>query len=109
VIASTRIPIIIATEKTTSRQAASGQKGTPSFFRCFTYFLRYVFGSTGSPAVGGSEMPCRITRRRWSPTKAKIIAGRMKTWSTKKRLSVLPPTVSPPRMNLAIRSPMTGA
>src|SRR5689334_24267554 len=59
--ASARMPNIIATEKKTSRHAASGQNGTPSFFRCWTYFLRYVFGSTGSPGVGGSEMPWRMT------------------------------------------------
>ena len=31
--------------------------------RSSSYFFRYVFGSTGSPGVGGSEMPWRITRQ----------------------------------------------
>ena len=62
------MPSAIATPKTTSRQAASGQNGTPSFVRCSWYGSRYVFGSTGSPGFGGSEMPCRRTSSRCRPT-----------------------------------------
>ena len=77
-------------------QAASGQNGTPSVSRCFWYFARYVFGSTGSPGTGGSEMPWRMTSKRCRPMPAKMMAGMRKTWMAKKRLSVAPPTVSPP-------------
>ncbi len=41
--------------------------------------------------------------------KAKSSAGMMKTWMAKKRLSVAPPTVSPPRMKRAMCSPTSGA
>ena len=61
------MPSDIATPKTTSRQAASGQNGTPSFARCFWYGCGTSSGSTGSPGFGGSEIPCRRTSSRCRP------------------------------------------
>src|SRR4029453_10653235 len=58
---ATAIAMIKSVEIITSRQARSGQKGLPLFFSSPSYSARYVAGSTGLPATGGSEIPCRKT------------------------------------------------
>ncbi len=81
IIASKAIAPRIATPRTTSRQAASGQNGTPSRSTCLWYHSRYVFGSTGRPDFGGSETPVWSTSQRWTPINANTSAGTKKTCS----------------------------
>ena len=100
------MPPTIATPNTTSRHAASGQKGTPSFSERLRTSRGRSSDRPARRASGGSEMPWRMTSMRCSPRNAKIIAGMRKTWIAKKRLSVAPPTVSPPRMKRAMYSPI---
>src|SRR6266699_459209 len=59
--AATAIAMINSVEIITSRQARSGQNGLPLFLSSSSYSARYVAGSTGLPATGGSEIPWRRT------------------------------------------------
>src|SRR5256885_16991092 len=59
--AATAIAMIKRVATITSRQARSGQNGLPLFLSSSSYSARYVAGSTGLPATGGSEIPWRRT------------------------------------------------
>ena len=100
----------IATPKTTSRQAASGQNGTPSFFEVLLVLVAVRLRDRPARRASAARR-CRGAARAAgaAPTNAKMSAGMRKTWMAKKRLSVAPPTVSPPRMKRAMRSPTTGS
>src|SRR5207247_11087785 len=77
--AASAVAMIKSVEMITSRQARSGQNGLPLFFSSSSYSARYVAGSTGLPATGGSAIPWRKTSQRCRPIKANVIAGRTKT------------------------------
>src|SRR5512133_4232959 len=68
--AATAIAMIRMVETITSRQARSGQNGLPLFLSSSSYSARYVAGSTGLPATGGSEMPLRRTSHTCNPIEA---------------------------------------
>src|SRR2546423_15617653 len=76
--AASAIAMIKRVEMITSRQARSGQNGLPLFFSSSSYSARYVAGSTGLPATGGSEIPRRKSTQRSRPKNGTMNSGRAK-------------------------------
>ncbi len=82
---------------TMSLRAASGKNATPSFCTSSSYCCRYVSRFTSRPGIGHSLMPSLSTSQRCSPISAKSSPGMAKTCTAKKRDSVRPAMIGPPR------------